>query len=253
MKTVIFSDVHLTTVNEAGRQRMAILVSFLRSIDPKECNRLIVLGDLFDFWFEYKHVIFSMYFDVLRALADLKDAGVEMHFVPGNHDFWAGRFLREQLCFAIHSTPPVLDFGGKRVLLVHGDGINATDYGYRIYKTIARFPIVVWLFGLLHPDWAMSLGNFVSGGSRHMFQTKDASQGPEARALREFAKKSLAAGRADVVVCGHAHFPVMEEHHALNGMGTYINSGDWLTHYSFVEWDAQNGFRLLEYSPLGKK
>ena len=253
MKTILFSDVHLTAASEAGRKRMAVLVTFLRDIDPATCNRLVILGDLFDFWFEYKHVIFDMYFDVLRALADLRDAGVEIHFMCGNHDFWAGRFLRDQLSFQITSEPVTLPFGDKRVLCVHGDGINPKDVGYRIYKRIARFPLVVWAFRLIHPDWAMALGNAVSGGSRQFLQVKDTSIGPEAKALRAYGQERLARGDADVVICGHAHSPVMEEYPTPTGTGIYINSGDWLIHQSYLEWDETNGFRLLEYVVPGKQ
>ena len=237
MNAVVFSDVHLN-VAEDGRERMAACARFLRSIDPAHTDRVIILGDLFDFWFEYRHVIFSGYFDVLRAFADLADAGVRFHFVCGNHDFWAGRFLRDHLGFSIHNERLLLDFGDRRVLFVHGDGINPSDVSYRIYKRIARFPLVVWLFRLLHPDWAMALAQGVSRGSRHLKRVDDPSQGPEVKPLQEFARGALERGEADVVMCGHSHYPVVEEHPAPGGMGLYINTGDWLVHQSYVEWDG---------------
>jgi len=242
MKTLVFSDVHLN-VAEDGRDTMTAFTSFLRSIDPGEVNRIVIVGDLFDFWFEYSHVIFSGYFDVLRALADLRDGGVEMHFAVGNHDFWAGRFLEEQLGFQIHDGAFVLPFGDKRVLFIHGDGINPDDKAYRVYKRFARWKPVVALFSLVHPDWAMALAQWVSRGSRRMFQAGDLSQGTEVQPLREFAKGKLAGGEADVVVCGHSHYPVMEEYPTPQGTGLYINSGDWLYHQSYVEWDGAE-FRM---------
>jgi len=237
MNAVIFSDVHLN-VAEDGRERMAQCVRFLRSIDPAQTDRVIVLGDLFDFWFEYRHVIFSGYFDVLRAFADLSDAGVSFFFVCGNHDFWAGRFLRDRLRFSIHPDRLVLQFGAKRVLFVHGDGINPADRSYRIYKRIARFPLVVGLFRLLHPDWAMALAQGVARGSRHFRGVEDSSLGPEVAPLREFARETLARGEAEVVMCGHSHYPVGEEFPTPDGTGLYINTGDWLVHRSYVEWDG---------------
>ena len=238
MKTVVFSDVHLN-VAEDGRDRMRDLTAFLRSVDPSETGRIVVLGDLFDFWFEYKHVVFSGYFDVLRAFADLSDAGVEIHFVIGNHDFWAGRFLSRYLRFQIHEQL-TLELGGRRVLFVHGDGINPKDVGYRIYKRIARARAVVWLFRLIHPDWAMGIAQGVARGSRHLKRTDDLSQGTEVKPLREFAMRMLREGKADVVMCGHSHYPVREEHPARDGMGLYINTGDWLFHKSYVEWDGED-------------
>jgi UDP-2,3-diacylglucosamine hydrolase len=252
MNTVIFSDVHLN-VAEDGRERMAECVRFLRSIDPTETDHIIILGDLFDFWFEYRHVIFSGYFDVLRAFGDLADAGVRFDFVCGNHDFWAGRFLRDHLGFHIHENRLMLKLGGKRVLFVHGDGINPNDLSYRIYKRIARFPLVVRLFRLIHPDWAMAIAQGVSRGSRHLKAVEDPSQGPEVKPLREFARGVLERGEADVVMCGHSHYPVVEEHPALDGVGLYINTGDWLAHQSYVEWDgAAFHLRSFENETSGK-
>jgi UDP-2,3-diacylglucosamine hydrolase len=242
MKALIFSDVHLNVAAD-GRERMSDFAAFLRRIDPEETRRIVILGDLFDFWFEYRHVIFSGYFDVLRAFAALRDAGVEMHFVCGNHDFWAGRFIEEHLGFATHHETLMLDFAGRRVLFVHGDGINPHDVGYRIYKRIARMPLVVWLFRLLHPDWAMGLAQGVSRGSRRLKQSDDLSQGSEVAPLRAFARQTLAEGRADVVMCGHSHYPVREELPTPEGHGLYINTGDWLFHRSFVEWDGAD-FRM---------
>ncbi|MBX7256294.1 MAG: UDP-2,3-diacylglucosamine diphosphatase [Candidatus Hydrogenedentes bacterium] len=238
MNTIFFSDVHLN-VAEDGRERMAQFARFLRRIDPACTERVVVVGDLFDFWFEYEHVIFSGYFDVLRAFADLADAGVELYFCCGNHDFWAGRFLRNHLKFSIHTSPLTLQLGPHRVQLVHGDGIDPKDRGYRVYKWIARARPVVWLFSLLHPDWAMALAQAVARGSRHMFKADDVSQGSQVRPLQAYAKATLAKGDADVVMCGHSHYPVMEEHPTPSGAGLYINTGDWLFHRSYVEWDGE--------------
>ena len=248
MRTLVFSDVHLD-VTERGRDRMARFVAFLRSIDPNAVNRVIVLGDLFDFWFEYRHVAFSGYFDVLRVFADLRDAGVELHFFCGNHDFWAGRFLREQLGFAVHTEPATLAFGTRRVLLCHGDGLNPRDADYRVYKRIARSALARWLFGKLHPDRAMGLALRVSRTSRRATEAPEPGGGPEVNALEAYARGVLASGGADVVMLGHSHHPVRKEYPAPGGTGLYVNTGDWIWHQSFVEWDGED-FLLRE---LGAK
>ncbi|MCL4216824.1 MAG: UDP-2,3-diacylglucosamine diphosphatase [Candidatus Hydrogenedentes bacterium] len=249
MNTLIFSDVHLAVV-EDGRGVREAFIAFLRSIDPAQVERIIILGDLFDFWFEYKHVIFSGYFDVLRALADLRDGGVEFHFICGNHDFWAGRFLEDDLGFHIHRDRYMLELGGRRALFVHGDGINPKDVSYRVYKRIARFPLVVWLFRQLHPDRAMALARLVSRTSRHALQAQDPSCSAEAKALRAFAVKELAQGAADVVMCGHCHYPVVEEYPTPDGTGLYINTGDWIYHRTYVEWDGEN-FAMKSFDYAG--
>lgn len=237
MNTLIISDIHLNVAAD-GRERMAEFVRFLRGLDTNRVDRIIILGDLFDFWFEYAHVIFSGYFDVLRAFADLRDRGVRFHFVCGNHDFWAGRFLREYLRFEIHPATLTLEMGEMRVRFVHGDGINPADAGYRVYKRFARSRLVVWLFRLLHPDWAMALAQMISRTSRKYKTPKDPATGSEVKPLRDYARRVLEAGEADVVVCGHSHYPVREEFATPRGTGLYINAGDWLQHRSYVEWDG---------------
>ncbi|HOZ48313.1 MAG TPA: UDP-2,3-diacylglucosamine diphosphatase [Candidatus Hydrogenedentes bacterium] len=242
MTTLFLSDVHLD-VRPVGQDRTADFVSFLRRIDTHRVDRLVILGDLFDFWFEYQHVVFSGYFDVLRGLADLRDAGVALDLVCGNHDFWAGRFLIQQLAFHVHRDGVRLDLGGRRVLALHGDGLNPKDWGYRLYKRIARAPLVVSAFRVLHPDWAMALAQRVSRTSRVITRADDLSMSAETQALRAFARQTLAQGDADVVVCGHSHYPLYEEYPTPSGTGLYINTGDWFLHRSHVEYDGTE-FRL---------
>jgi len=244
MKTVVLSDVHLD-VGDGGRERRTDFVAFLRNLDPAVA-RLIILGDLFDFWFEYEHVIFSGYFEVLRALAELRDRGVELHLVCGNHDFWAGRFLSQDLRFSVYRDPVLMDFGARRVLFVHGDGLNKRDWGYRVYKRIARARPVIWVFRRLHPDRAMGIARWVSRNSRRMSEVKDPAKGSEARALRAFAQETLRRGEADVIICGHAHAPAYEEFPAPSGTGLYINCGDWMYHRAYVEWDGST-FHLQQH------
>lgn len=236
MKAVLFSDVHLD-VAEAARPQRDRFTRFLRGLPAGELDRLVVLGDLFDFWFEYRHVVFSGYFEVLRAFAALRDAGVALDFVCGNHDFWAGRFLRDELGFQVHPDAYTTEWDGKRVLLMHGDGLNRRDVGYRVYKRIARAKPVVWAFGKLHPDWAMGLAQRVSRTSRRLTQAPNVKTGPEACAVGAHARHVLASGKADVVFSGHTHSPVREEHDTPSGKGLYINTGDWLWHASYAEWD----------------
>lgn len=243
MNTLIFSDVHLDASDTSAHSEF---IHFLRTIDPAITRRIVILGDLFDFWFEYRHVIFSGYFHVLRALADLRDQGVEFHLVCGNHDFWAGAFLRESLGMEIHPAPVEMDFGPRRALLVHGDGINPQDWSYRLYKRLARARPVVWLFGLLHPDWAMGIARGVSHGSRALTHVEDRATGPEVTAQRAFAQDVLSRGEVDTVICGHTHFPLLETHAGPHGEGLYINTGDWLHHRTYVIWDGAT-FSLHTY------
>lgn len=236
-KTLIFSDVHLKAVPE-DRERQREFIAFLRGFSPDEFDTFICLGDLFDFWFEYRSVIFSDFFEVLRAFADFRDAGVALHLVCGNHDFWAGRFLHHDLGFHIHPNIMEHPFGPYRGRLVHGDGINPEDWRYRAYKRFARNPLVVGAFRCIHPDWAMGIARAVSHGSRTFLGTEDPANGPEAQALRRYASGVIERNEADVVLCGHAHAPVLETIPCGYGTGIYINTGDWLDHRSHTVWDG---------------
>ncbi len=238
-KTLIFSDIHLKAI-ESDRARRAEFAAFLRSFSFDELDRVICLGDLFDFWFEYQTVIFSDFFEVLCCFSEMRRANVELHLVCGNHDFWAGRFLGKELGFNVHQDRVRLPFGERTALLVHGDGINVHDRAYRVYKRFARNPWVIRAFRLLHPDWAMAIARGVSHGSRSVQRVDEPGKGAEARALRAFAQETLARGEADIVMCGHAHAPVIETHPAASGEGLYINPGDWLHHRSHVIWDGRD-------------
>ncbi|MBI1320044.1 MAG: hypothetical protein GC168_14030 [Candidatus Hydrogenedens sp.] len=247
-KTLIVSDIHLKAIPE-DRPRHAEFIAFLKRFDPAEYTRLICLGDLFDFWYEYKTVIFSDYFEVLRVFADLRDAGVELHLICGNHDFWAGRFLRDDLGFHVHPNDVDLPFGDKRARIIHGDGINPDDTRYRLYKSFARNPFVVGAFRMIHPDWAMGIACAVSHGSRTMFKTPDPLNGPEARSLRAYAEAVLAAGEADYVLCGHAHAMEMREFSTPTGTGLYLNTGDWLERRCHTVWDGERFTQVDEAEP----
>lgn len=245
-KTLIFADVHLQT---AAPERTREFARWLRGFPADTFDRVICVGDLFDFWFEYKHVIFSDYFEVLRAFADLRDAGVELHLVCGNHDFWAGRFLRGTLGFNIHLEVD-LPFGGRTARFVHGDGINPADWKYRLYKRIARNRFVVWCFRQLHPDWAMAIARGVSHGSRTLYKVENPWAGPEAQALRAYAGGVIARGEADIVCCGHSHAAVKESLPAPTGTGLFLNPGDWLERRAYIVWDGDD-FHLHQTEEAG--
>lgn len=237
MKAVIVADVHLNVADD-GKPVRDDFEAFLNAIDPAETRTLVLMGDIFDFWFEYRHAIFSGYFEILAAFHRLARAGVEFHFLCGNHDFWAGRFLREHLGFQIHDQV-TLPLGGKQVCFVHGDGIRRDDYSYRIYKRIARFPLVVAGFRLIHPDLAMAIAQFVSRGSRQLKSGKDPAEGSEVEPLRQFARGVIERGEADVVVCGHSHYAETVEVETENGMGLYMNTGDFLWRRNYIVWDGE--------------
>lgn len=245
MKTLVLSDAHLK-VTPDGEETYRNFLSFLRQLDPAEYEQIILLGDLFDFWFEYSHCIFSGYFEVLRAFADLGDGGVKLHLICGNHDFWAGQFLEEHVHFSIHPVDFECTIGGKRVYFIHGDGVNPKDYWYRIYKRFARSWLVVRMFAMIHPDWAMTLAQRVSNLSRGSTEREHDHARGAASSLEAFARGKLERGEAEVVMCGHSHLPVRREFDTPTGKGIYFNTGDWTRYHTYVEWDGA-AFELKEH------
>lgn len=227
MKPVfITSDVHLGAV-PAETER-----AFLRFLEHvgAEGRRLVLPGDLFDFWFEYGTVIPGEHFRVLAALAELVDAGVDVLVTGGNHDAWGGRFLEEHVGVAFHAGHVRTEIAGRPALLAHGDGLGKGDLKYRALKRVLRSRPAVWAFRALHPELGVRLARRVSTTEAKA----DTDPGKVGRAafIASWARATLAAEpELGWVVCGHAHLPTITE---VEPGRYYVNAGDWLTHWSYV-------------------
>lgn len=232
-ETLIFSDVHLEP-NAPHNDNYSSFISFLRTIDKQQVDRVICLGDLFDFWFEYIHVCFSSYFEVLRCFAELHEAGIDLHLFCGNHDFWAGQQLQHLTGIQVHHSGGYLQFGSRRAYLFHGDGLNPSDYGYRLFRYIARNKWVQSSFRHIHPDTAMRLAQCLSRKSR--VASLSTGETKEATIVRTAAHAMLHEGKADIVIVGHAHWPMIESIELGNKNALYINPGDWPLHRSYVRF-----------------
>lgn len=229
-KIYFFSDAHLGIgTPQDDRQKERKLVSFLETVreDGKE---LFIVGDLFDYWFEYQSVVPKGYVRLLGTLGALTDAGVVITYLAGNHDFWMRGYLQEELGISVHSEPVERIFDGKRFYISHGDGVDPTDRGYRFLKRVFRNRLNIALFSLLHPDLATKIARWSSHTSR-----KHTTQRPrEDRYLAEFAARKISDGY-DIVIMGHSHVPAIQD---LAG-GTYVNLGDWMRHDTFAVFDGQ--------------
>ena len=155
--------------------------------------------------------------------------------------------LREHLRICIHPDSYLCTLGDQRVLCVHGDGINPKDISYRFYKKIARLSWIVGAFRLIHPDRAMRIAQNISHRSRSVQSPDDPEESNEVHALRHYAETELGKGTADVILCGHSHYPEEKHFPTPKGTGTYINVGDWLEKRTYVIWE--NGeFTRAEYT-----
>ncbi len=234
---IIISDVHLKT-NPEDKERRNKFEFFLRGFLQDNPRRLICLGDIFDFWFEYKYVIFAPYFGVLSAFYELKQKGTELIFVGGNHDFWVGDTLRE-VGFKILNSGDVLEFDNFKALLVHGDGLNESDYGYRLFKRISRNKLMIKLFKLVHPDIAVGIASVLSKGSRKIQEGRREGPLRDARAIKDFAMKVFEKGEVDAVISGHCHIPECKSFEVNGKRYWYVNSGDWVENYTYVVWNGE--------------
>ena len=165
-KTYFISDVHLGELPPAQeKERVFRFLNFLRQLE-NDATRIFFVGDLFDFWFEYKYAIPKKHFPILYQLARLRERDIEIHYLPGNHDFWLGSFFNNELGIHTYDNEWQGVISGKKFYLFHGDGVAKKDVGYRMLRKFLRNRINLKLFRLIHPDWGIPFARFVSGSSR---------------------------------------------------------------------------------------
>ena len=226
MRSYFISDVHLGLGSrEEEKAKEDFLLGFLASIQA-DAEALFIIGDLFDFWFEYRTVIPKGFHRTLSAIQQFTDRGIPVHYVAGNHDFWMRDFFSTELGVVVHRDPVELPIGGRRVLLHHGDGLARNDVGYRIIKPVLRNRAAIFFYRWLHPDIGVPLARGSSRTSRAYTGQKDYG---EADGMTEYAARRISEG-AEIVIMGHRHVPVQT---ALHG-GTYINLGDWVDHHTYA-------------------
>lgn len=223
----VAGDVHLGAV---PRETERAFLRFLEHV-AAEASSLIVVGDLFDFWFEYRRVVLRDRFRVLAALAGLVDKGIGVTWFGGNHDWWGGSFLRDELGVDFRGEPAVVEVAGYRALVGHGDGLGRGDWGYRLMRSVLRARFSRWAFRWLHPDLGAWIAERVSETEIHAGEaTEDELR--RAALLEDWAARELRARRElDMVILGHVHLPVVR---CLDGRRFYVNAGDWVRHYSYV-------------------
>lgn len=232
------SDFHLGAPDrQSSLEREKRIVSFLNSIQ-KDASELFILGDIFDFWFEYQKVIPKGYVRILGKLAELSDAGIKIRFFVGNHDMWVRDYFRQELGMETFHHPADFEYGGKRFHIGHGDGLGPGDHKYKLLKKIFRSPIAQWLFGLLPPVIGIGLADFFSRRSRAKTGSADEKfLGEDREWLIAYCRETLKLKNYDFFIFGHRHLPI---DFRLNEKSRYVNLGDWLRHDSYAVFDGQN-------------
>ena len=222
-----FADAHLgADPREREAAREARLHEFLTSLAGR-ASALYIVGDLFDFWFEYRTAVPRRHFGTLAVLKLLRDAGVRITYLNGNHDFWLGTFFRDELGIRTLDGPVTVEAQGRRLWLHHGDGLVGGDIGYKILKRILRARACIALYGLLHPDLAIPLAHFVSRWSRHSRSVGALRPEP---LWREIAEPAFRAGH-DAALIGHFHHAYERREPGRE----FFVLGDWIDRFTYVE------------------
>lgn len=224
-----FSDAHLG-VNPPGAisAREEVLVRFLRSLVGK-ASHVFLVGDLFEFWYEYRHYIARGHFPLYRVLGDLVDSGSEVHYLMGNHDFALEDFFPKELGVSVHRSFVCDQLQGHRVYLMHGDGIPKSDRGYRLARKILDARLSRFLFRKIHPDLGMDIARFVGTRSRKAGQSRIIQ-------ISEYLDASNARmreNRCDICVHGHHHISGVWNVPA----GTVVSPGQWLFEMSYAKME----------------
>jgi UDP-2,3-diacylglucosamine hydrolase len=226
--TYFVSDAHLGISMPGHDNRQKDLLSFFDAVS-RDASALYIVGDLFDFWIEYRHAIRPDYFVVVSHLRRLVESGVQVHYLAGNHDFALGPFLRDMVGVTIHQEHLETVIQGRKVHLYHGDGLVKADIGYRVLKKILRNPFNQRLYKLIHPDIGVPLASFFSGNSRKILSKWLTEEKLEE--YRQNAKRFLESN--DIVIFGHTHKAEIKKF----GEKTYINTGEWIRKYTYAKME----------------
>ncbi|MFO7843249.1 MAG: UDP-2,3-diacylglucosamine diphosphatase [Bacteroidales bacterium] len=234
-KIYFASDVHLglPDYNES-LVREKRFVQWLDRI-KHDAREIVLLGDIFDFWFEYKRAIPRGFTRFLGKLCELTDSGIPVHFFTGNHDMWIFDYLPEETGVILHKEPIVKEYSGKKFYLAHGDGLGPGDNSYKLLKRVFASRFSQWLFARFHPNIGIWIANTWSTHSRYSRETKP-FEGEDKEWLILYSKKLLKSQDFDYMVYGHRHLPMDLK---IKENTRYINLGDWITNFTYAVFDGE--------------
>jgi UDP-2,3-diacylglucosamine hydrolase len=235
-KVYFLSDFHLGAPNDTeSRKREDRLVRFLQDA-RKDAGIIFIVGDIFDFWFEYKTVVPKGFVRILGTLAQMADEGIQLHIFTGNHDLWMQDYLSKELNAKLYFEPQAFTMHNKQFLIGHGDGLGPGDKGYKRLKKIFTNPICQWLFRWLHPDAGIQLANYFSRKSRA--KTGNADEiflGEDKEWLILYTKEKAKTMEVDFFIFGHRHYAIDLK---INDKSRYINLGDWIRLNTYAVFDG---------------
>lgn len=235
-KIYFASDFHLgVNAKLTSLEREKKIVRWLDYIQH-DAHEIYLVGDVFDFWFEYRSVIPKGYTRLFGKLAELRDKGIPIFFFIGNHDMWMFRYFETELDIPILREPIVKEWNGKKFFIGHGDGLGPGDYGYKFIKKVFANKICQFLFGMIHPNLGVGLANFWSQKSRAVSPAELKFLGEEKEWLVQFCNEKIKELNVDYFIFGHRHLPI--NYMLKNGTSRYINIGEWMHACSYGVFDG---------------
>ncbi|MEW6467924.1 MAG: UDP-2,3-diacylglucosamine diphosphatase [Bacteroidota bacterium] len=236
-KIYFASDFHLGVPGyEKSLEREKRIVRWLDEI-RHDAEEIFLLGDMFDFWFEYRHSVPKGYVRLLGKLAEISDSGIPLHIFSGNHDMWMFGYLPREINAKLYRQPITREFNGKKFFIGHGDGLGPGDRGYKFIKAVFASWVCQWLFARFHPNFGLWLGNYLSKRSRVANGESDEQfNGPEKEWLYIFAREKLKQEHFDYFIFGHRHLPLDLQ---VSENSRYINTGEWIKSNSYAVFDGK--------------
>jgi UDP-2,3-diacylglucosamine hydrolase len=244
-KIYFSSDNHLGAPTlEESLPREKKFVAWLDEI-KEDAAAIFLLGDLFDFWFEYKTVVPRGFTRVLGKLAEISDSGIPIYFFVGNHDLWMRDYFETELNIPVFRDVKEFTYNNKTFLIGHGDGKGPGDKGYKRMKKVFINPCSKWLYRWLHPDWGMRFAQYLSVKNKLISGDEDRQfLGEDKEWLALYARRKLEEKHYDYFIFGHRHLPMEIQ---VGEGSTYYNLGDWISHYSYGVFDGER-FQLQEFT-----
>jgi UDP-2,3-diacylglucosamine hydrolase len=234
-KIYFSSDNHLGSPNrEISLKREKVFISWLDKI-KSDAQAIFFLGDLFDFWFEYKTVVPKGFTRLFGKLAEISDSGIDLFFFVGNHDCWMNNYLEDEIGFKVFTNSCEFKIDDNNLLIGHGDGLGPGDIKYKFLKFLFRSSILRKLFSLIHPDIGISLGKFFSDNNKILSGNNNPFESKEKEMLYTYCKNVLKTKHYDYFIFGHRHLPLELD---LGNNSKYFNTGDWISHFSYLVYDG---------------
>lgn len=236
-KIYFASDFHLgAPTHQKSLEREKRIVRWLDEV-KQDAAEIYLMGDMFDFWFEYKHVVPKGFARLLGKIAEITDSGIPITFFTGNHDMWMFDYFPKELGVTLYREPIVREYNGKKFFLGHGDGLGPGDKGYKFIKKVFANPFCQWLFARLHPNFAMGMAQYWSKKSRMANGISDEKfTGEENEWLIVYVKEILKKEHYDYFIFGHRHLPLDVK----VGNSHYINLGEWIKYNTYAVFDGTN-------------